>query len=63
VTGYPIDELTAFKERMGWNLPYASSLGSDFNFDFGVAYTNEDGVVYRTYSAYARGTDGLWGMY
>ena len=24
---------------------------------------NEDGVVYHTYSAYARGLDGLWGMY
>ena len=23
----------------------------------------EDGVIYHTYSAYARGLDGLWGMY
>jgi predicted dithiol-disulfide oxidoreductase (DUF899 family) len=113
VSRYPIEELTAFKERMGWAFPYVSSLGSDFNFDFGVAYTEEemahgpehnphstwdhseipdgelrayegipdpndmpprdavgmsafaleDGVVYHTYSAYARGMDGLWGMY
>ena len=27
------------------------------------AFVNEDGVVYHTYSAYARGLDGLWGMY
>jgi predicted dithiol-disulfide oxidoreductase (DUF899 family) len=27
------------------------------------AFTIEDGVVYHTYSAYARGLDGLWGMY
>jgi len=27
------------------------------------AFTLEDGVVYHTYSAYARGLDGLWGMY
>jgi predicted dithiol-disulfide oxidoreductase (DUF899 family) len=27
------------------------------------AFTLEDGVVYQTYSAYARGIDGLWGMY
>jgi predicted dithiol-disulfide oxidoreductase (DUF899 family) len=27
------------------------------------AFILEDGVVYRTYSAYARGLDGLWGMY
>jgi predicted dithiol-disulfide oxidoreductase (DUF899 family) len=112
VSRYPIDELTAFKDRMGWSVPYVSSLGSDFNFDFGVAYTDEeiangpqhnmhlswdhsdtpasqfaaydripspneppkdgngmsafvleDGVVYHTYSAYARGSDVLWGMF
>ena len=112
VSRYPIAELTAFRERMGWRFPYVSSLGSDFNFDFGVAYTDQemasgpkhnmhvdwdhaetpadefpayegvpsaseppkdavgmsafaldDGVVYHTYSAYARGLDGLWGMY
>jgi predicted dithiol-disulfide oxidoreductase (DUF899 family) len=27
------------------------------------AFAREDGVVYHTYSAYARGLDGLWGMY
>ena len=27
------------------------------------AFVHEDGVVYHTYSAYARGLDGLWGMY
>jgi predicted dithiol-disulfide oxidoreductase (DUF899 family) len=27
------------------------------------AFVLEDGVVYHTYSAYARGLDGLWGMY
>jgi predicted dithiol-disulfide oxidoreductase (DUF899 family) len=27
------------------------------------AFVIEDGVVYHTYSAYARGLDGLWGMY
>ena len=27
------------------------------------AFTQEDGVVYHTYSTYARGLDGLWGMY
>ena len=113
VSRYPIAELTAFKERMGWRFPYVSSLGSDFNFDFGVAKTDaeiaagdmahnmhlnwdhadtpadqfpayegvpsadeppkdaagmsafalEDGIVYHTYSAYARGMDVLWGMF
>jgi len=27
------------------------------------AFTLEDAIVYHTYSAYARGLDGLWGMY
>src|SRR6202011_2875068 len=27
------------------------------------AFAIEDGIVYHTYSAYARGLDGLWGMY
>jgi predicted dithiol-disulfide oxidoreductase (DUF899 family) len=110
VSRYPIEELVAFNERMGWTVPWVSSLGSDFGFDFGVAFTDEqitggraehnihtewdqsdldipaepyakyderplkdlpgvscfaleDGVVYHTYSAYARGTDVLWGMY
>jgi predicted dithiol-disulfide oxidoreductase (DUF899 family) len=27
------------------------------------AFIIEDGVVYHTYSTYARGLDGLWGMY
>jgi predicted dithiol-disulfide oxidoreductase (DUF899 family) len=27
------------------------------------AFAREDGVVYHTYSTYARGLDGLWGMY
>lgn len=27
------------------------------------AFVLENGVVYHTYSAYARGLDGLWGMY
>jgi predicted dithiol-disulfide oxidoreductase (DUF899 family) len=27
------------------------------------AFALEDGVVYHTYSAYARGVDGIWGMY
>jgi predicted dithiol-disulfide oxidoreductase (DUF899 family) len=112
----PLHKLQAFKRRMGWTFPWASSDGSDFNFDFNVSLTEEqqraggteynyqrvaawqspppdgplakiaattgtdaatfmrqkpgmsafvleDGVVYHTYSTYARGLDGLWGMY
>jgi len=37
----PIDRLTAYKERMGWDFPYVSTYGSDFPFDFGLALTPE----------------------
>jgi predicted dithiol-disulfide oxidoreductase (DUF899 family) len=37
----PLDELRAYKQRMGWRFPWVSSLGSDFKFDFGVAFTEE----------------------
>ncbi len=94
VSRAPLDKLLAYKERMGWSFPWASSLGSEFNLDFGVSFTDEqraNGVTYnfrslpadpgtdelpgmsafaregddvfRTYSAYARGIDGLWGTY
>ena len=118
VSRAPLAKLQAYKRRMGWSFPWASSSGSDFNVDFQAAVTKdqwesgdaeynfrtqdfrpsagqdlsgldefasgivgtdwatyrregpgvsafvlEDGVVYHTYSAYARGLDGLWGMY
>jgi predicted dithiol-disulfide oxidoreductase (DUF899 family) len=37
----PLDKLQAYKQRMGWGFPWASSAGSDFNFDFGVSFTEE----------------------
>ncbi len=120
VSRAPLAKLQAYKRRMGWTFPWASSSGSDFNFDFNVSLTEEqqrkavidyndrpgghamdarpalapvaqlaamtatdaptysrerpgmsafaleDGVVYHTYSTYARGWDGLdalWGMF
>jgi predicted dithiol-disulfide oxidoreductase (DUF899 family) len=118
VSRAPLGKLHAYRRRMSWSFPWASSYGSDFNFDFGVAHTKEeweagvvaynfgeedlrpatagekdardaftqsivgtdwktyrregpgmsafalqDGTVHHTYSAYARGLDGLWGMY
>jgi predicted dithiol-disulfide oxidoreductase (DUF899 family) len=117
VSRAPLLKLQAYKRRMGWTFPWASSLSSDFNLDFtvsiseaqqrtgGVEYNyrrgghaltearipapvvqfattcgtdaktymrerpgmssfiREDDVVYHTYSTYARGLDGLWGMY
>jgi predicted dithiol-disulfide oxidoreductase (DUF899 family) len=126
VSRAPLAKLQTYKQRMGWTFPWASSFGSDFNFDFGVGITEEqqrqggidynyrreaaaplrsgqgpeipsrstpdgpttfaamsgtdvatytrerpgmsafvleEGAVYHTYSTYARGLDGLWGMY
>jgi predicted dithiol-disulfide oxidoreductase (DUF899 family) len=37
----PIERLTAYKERMGWEFPYVSTYDSDFAFDFGLAMTEE----------------------
>jgi predicted dithiol-disulfide oxidoreductase (DUF899 family) len=88
----PLEELRRYKQRMGWRFPWVSSLGSDFKYDFGAAFTDEqqrsgaeynfrhtdapgeqapgmsafalaDGVLYHTYSAYARGVEQLMGTY
>ncbi|QKK23262.1 DUF899 domain-containing protein [Rhizobium hidalgonense] len=128
VSRAPLEKLEAFKRRMDWSFPWASSDGSDFNADFSVWFSAEDqrqggieynyrreppapepvagqivqqwqqpkgegpvaqiaamtgtdimtytrdrpgvsafelidGAVYHSYSSYARGLDGLWGMY
>lgn len=122
VSRAPQPKLQAYKKRMGWTFPWATSLpgAADFNADFNVWFTEtqqreggieynyrreppmpmplpvsdasgpaalqavstgtdlatytrerpglsafvlEDGVVYHTYSTYARGLDALWGMY
>jgi predicted dithiol-disulfide oxidoreductase (DUF899 family) len=117
VSRAPLAKLQAYKRRMDWTFPWASSQGGDFNYDFNVSITREqqreggveynyrrgghplsatqfpppvvefatmsgtdaptyvrdrpgmsafalqNGAVYHTYSTYARGLDGLWGMY
>jgi predicted dithiol-disulfide oxidoreductase (DUF899 family) len=117
VSRAPLAKLQAYKRRMGWTFPWASSLDGDFNFDFNISFTElqqregaveynyrrrshamdatpapepvarfaatcgtdapaysrerpgmsafvlDEGIVYHTYSTYARGVDGLWGMY
>ncbi len=37
----PIERLTAYKQRMGWQFPYVSTYNSDFAFDYGLALTEE----------------------
>jgi predicted dithiol-disulfide oxidoreductase (DUF899 family) len=36
-----LEELRPYRARMGWRFPWVSSLGSDFRYDFGAAFTDE----------------------
>src|SRR5204863_2876384 len=38
----PLEKLQAYKERMGWNIDWASTAGSDFNLDLGFTHTEEE---------------------
>ncbi|TMC83397.1 MAG: DUF899 domain-containing protein [Chloroflexi bacterium] len=40
----PVERLTAYKQRMGWQFPYVSTYNSDFAFDFGLALTEEQAL-------------------
>ena len=42
VSRAPLPKLQAYKRRMGWSFPGASSFESDFNYDFHVAHTKEE---------------------
>jgi predicted dithiol-disulfide oxidoreductase (DUF899 family) len=70
VSRAPLPQLAAYRKRMGWEVPWYSSSGSDFNRDFGV--TTDDGEifglsvflrdgddVFRTYFTSGRGVEAL----
>jgi predicted dithiol-disulfide oxidoreductase (DUF899 family) len=38
----PLDRLQAYAKRMAWTFPWASSRGSDFRYDFGAAFTEDE---------------------
>jgi predicted dithiol-disulfide oxidoreductase (DUF899 family) len=70
----PLPKLDSYKARKNWTVPWFSSFGSDFNYDFGV--TDDEGEkpglsvflaegedVFHTYSTSARGVDILLGTY
>src|SRR3954453_14438154 len=42
VSRAPLEKLQAYKRRMGWSFPWASSFESDFNYDFHVSHTEEE---------------------
>src|SRR5215467_7859257 len=52
VSRAPLEEIEAFKKRMGWKFKWVSSFGSDFNYDFHVSFTPEEvssGKVFYNY--------------
>ena len=64
----PLTKLDAFAERMGWNIPWYSTEGDEFNRDYNVTtdqgelpgvsvFLTAEGEVYHTYSLYDRGGD------
>jgi predicted dithiol-disulfide oxidoreductase (DUF899 family) len=42
VSRAPLAKLQAYKQRMGWSFPWASSFDGDFNYDFQVTHTREE---------------------
>src|ERR1700747_3674970 len=42
VSRAPLAKLQAYKRRMGWTFPWASSSGNDFNFDFNVSFSEQE---------------------
>jgi predicted dithiol-disulfide oxidoreductase (DUF899 family) len=41
VSRAPLEKLQAYRQRMGWTARWVSSYGSDFNYDFGVSFSQE----------------------
>jgi predicted dithiol-disulfide oxidoreductase (DUF899 family) len=56
VSRAPLAKLQAYKKRLGWTFPWASSGGNDFNFDFDVAITEEQQRAGDTGYNYERGS-------
>src|SRR6476660_6279629 len=41
VSRAPLEKLQAYKRRMGWTFPWASSVGGEFNFEFSTSFTEQ----------------------
>src|SRR5205814_1522207 len=55
VSRAPLEKLQAYKKRMGWSFPWASSGSNDFNYDFNVSYTQEQQRTGNTEYNFAKG--------
>jgi predicted dithiol-disulfide oxidoreductase (DUF899 family) len=72
----PLAQIEPYRKRMGWNVPWFSSFGTDFNTDFGVTtqqgevfglsvFLRDGDDVFRTYFTNGRGVEPLmssWGF-
>jgi predicted dithiol-disulfide oxidoreductase (DUF899 family) len=74
VSRAPLPKLEAYQTRKHWTVPWFSSFGSDFNYDFGVTddegekpglsvFLHEGEDIFHTYSTNGRGVDMLLGTY
>jgi predicted dithiol-disulfide oxidoreductase (DUF899 family) len=52
VSHAPIEEIEAFKKRMGWRFRWVSSFGSDFNYDYQVSASPEEAGKDKIYYNY-----------
>jgi len=52
VSRAPLEMIEAYNKRMGWTAPWASSHGSDFNFDYHVSFTDDDLAKDKIYYNY-----------
>ena len=59
VSRAPLAKLLAYRNRMGWTFPWASSHGGAFNFDFNVAFTEEQENAGAVEYNYARGSHAM----
>jgi predicted dithiol-disulfide oxidoreductase (DUF899 family) len=62
VSRAPLAKLEAYRKRMGWTVRWVSSLGSDFNFDYGVSFKPGEGgrkYNYDTIVPYGEEAPGL----
>src|ERR1700734_2590922 len=59
VSRAPLATLQAYKQRMGWTFPWASSHGGDFNFDFNVSFTEAQEKAGPVEYNYARGAHAM----
>lgn len=49
VSRAPFEKIVPFKQRMGWNIPWYSSFGSDFNFDYHVSFDESVAPIVYNY--------------